>query len=974
MTREFDLHPLAPAQWALWAALGETLLGGGVDVELTLPGTPPPDADEVVRDLLWRHEALATTLEIVPGVLLPVQRIADDDAAPDATVTTGSRGVTVRFRVPTATVDSRSLCLLAEQLDAALHGRPAEEAELGWFDVHDWNERRVTRREASTAVPERMRERGGPVGRAYQRAELPAETVDALRAAATALDAAPDDVLAAALGVLAGHHPDVRPGVGRVLGGRPLPQLATVVGRLDLLVPVEVAADAEDARSLVERVRAARDAAQQLLDDDPFLVARDQVAAAVDPRPWYGVSVAPSEELRTRLPGARITTVGDDPGPCSVLLTVETDRVELRHETGLFSGAQLRWWDLRLRAALRALAAGDPRPPTTWQLVGPEEQEWIGAALRGARGTAPVEDTVVHRIRRTADERPDAVAVVDGDRSLTYAELVRAADGLAGRLTTATPDGLTGLAAGRLSTWIVGALGIMTAGHGFLPLDGRMPPHRRDRLLRLAGGPDVLGDADLTPQPAGPSAPNRALPSALAYAIATSGSTGEPKLVGVEHRNLCAYAESIAAVLPMPPGTRVASPAAPTADLGYTTVFPALAQGATIVAVPEAAQLDPVAFADTVAGQRVDVLKITPTHLEALLVGDIRCLPRRTLVLGGEVASAELLRRIRDQRPDLTVLNHYGPTETTVGVFAAGQPAATLGDALPVGRPLPHTVARVVTAHGPAAVGAPGELRVSGAHVARGYLGDPRLTADRFRPVAGGGREYRTGDLVALGPDGLVRFRGRLDDQVKIRGHRVEPREVERELAAHPAVRQAAVVVDAAGGRARLLAFAVASAGVADLREHLTARLPEAWLPAVVQVVDRIPLAANGKVDRAALVRVAAGPALGTAPPRHDLDRVLVAIWSELIGVPTLGVDANVFESGGHSLTVTQVASRLREYLDADVTIDLFFAHPTIAGCSDVLLARPDAADIRRRAAIVVQVLEMSDDEAAAIAGEPDGR
>ncbi len=994
-----DVCPLAPAQWALWASGGEQLLKRRTSVELVLPGVPGASGTvaAAVRDVLGQHEAFAVSLEVLPGVLLPVQRVADADPGPAPEVTASADAVVVRFEAPTAVLDAHSIGVLAEQLDAAARGTAPAEPELDWLDVLDWAERRAGQRGRSTSVPTELTERRAdqvaPPG--YEHTVLSEQTASALAAAAQTMAANAEDVLAAAVSVLVARTGGgYRPAVGRVVSGRPLAPMSAVVGRLDVLVPAPLSTGPRTARELVAAAVTAREEAQARFDADPYEVARGLVADVTDPRPWFGVATAASGRVHDLVPGGRITVSDEDPGPCPVLLslgrTADGPQLAVRYDARLRSEPELTWLDLRIRTVLRAFADDDSRPWHRWDVVGAPERDWIDGNLTGSRAHARPAGTILDRIRRTAAEQPDTTAVVDGDEVLSYRDLLRAADDLATRLRAAAvaAESLVGLYVRGTASFVVGALGIMASGAAFLPLDPRMPAARRDRLLTIGRATVVVTDENLTdlgrtviPLRAGAapaSAGTAVRPEGLAYAIATSGSTGEPKLVGVEHRNLAAYAEALEALVPMGSGTRVASPAAPSADLGYSTVFPALAQGATVVGIPAGARLDQAALATVLSDHRVDVLKITPSHLDALTsAGDAtRCLPRAVLVLGGEVASPALLERLRDTRPELTVVNHYGPTETTVGVLAMSGPAGALGDRVPIGRPLAYTGARVAgTGDHTVPVGTPGELRISGAQVARGYLGDPRLTADRFRPApdgTAGAREYRTGDVAVLAADGLVRYRERLDDQVKIRGFRVEPLEVQHELAGLPAVRQAVVLVDTTGGAPRLVGFVVADDAVDGLRDELRERLPEASVPAAVHRVERIPVAANGKVDRAALARLAAASAAPLVPPRNDVERVLVAIWCELIGIDDLSVEANVFECGGHSLTVTQVASRLREYLDVDVTIDVFFSHPTIAGCAEFLLARPGGAELRRRAAVVARVLAMSDEEVAAVVGDDD--
>jgi acyl-coenzyme A synthetase/AMP-(fatty) acid ligase len=360
------------------------------------------------------------------------------------------------------------------------------------------------------------------------------------------------------------------------------------------------------------------------------------------------------------------------------------------------------------------------------------------------------------------------------------------------------------------------------------------------------------------------------------------------------------------------------------------------------------------------------VIKITPTHLRALLAASDGVLPRLCLVLGGEALSWELVARIRRAGAECRVLNHYGPTETTVGCCTfevprddGDSPASTApttdprasAATVPIGRPLPGARAYILDRHlEPVPVGVAGELYIAGAGVARGYVQRPEESAERFVPeVEAGpgaaGRMYRTGDRARFLRNGAIEFLGRLDDQVKIRGFRVEPAEVEAALRRHPGVREAAVIACENEGEDRVLvAYVVGSAElpVAELQEFLGQSLPEHMVPSRFIPMDSLPLTPSGKLDRRALpdpASVESPRGANHVPPRDQVEEEIAAIWARLLGVEEVGVFDDFFALGGHSLLATQAIMRVRR-MYGDIPLSAMFNSPTVAALADVVRAK----------------------------------
>jgi amino acid adenylation domain-containing protein len=675
---------------------------------------------------------------------------------------------------------------------------------------------------------------------------------------------------------------------------------------------------------------------------------------------------------RERQPSGAATglTVGFVSSPGGVVSTAEgfhlwLERVddlglEVRHDPAWLAPEHAARLARSLACAL-ASAAARPEATVAEIEVVPSDERRLLVAGPGANA-APARAACVHDLfAEQAGAYPERVAVTDGRTALTYGELDRAAERVARRLGSAGigRGDAVGLCTDRSTAVVVGLLGILKAGAAYVPLNFEHPPARlahelattaaravvaqravAGRLPELTAGLVLLEDEDAVAD--GARAGSDVSPDDLAYVMFTSGSTGAPKGVEVTHASLVNYVDAIVRLLgadaePLAFGLV----SAPSTDLGNTAIFPALCSGGTLILVDPAEAADPGALARRLEAEPVDVLKIAPSHLAALLAGgDGRVLPRRTLVCGGELLSWQLVDRVRELGA-CAIVNHYGPTETTVGCCAYPVPEAPPEErpaSVPIGAPLANTACYVLDDRlQPVPLGAPGRLYVSGAGVARGYAGDPEETAARFLadPFAAGERMYDTGDIVRRLPDGMLEFLGRADDQVKIRGHRVEPGEVEAALRSHPLVRDAVVVARGEEGGARLVAYcaAAADANEEELRSHLAGILPEPMLPSVLAILDALPLTPSGKVDRAALPEVSAAGRIESAriPPRSPLEREVASIWSGVLGVDEVGVDDDFFALGGHSLLATQVVAQVRSELAVELPLHSLFTCPTVA-------------------------------------------
>ncbi|QGT81399.1 non-ribosomal peptide synthetase [Pseudomonas coronafaciens] len=560
---------------------------------------------------------------------------------------------------------------------------------------------------------------------------------------------------------------------------------------------------------------------------------------------------------------------------------------------------------------------------------------------------------------RQVESQPDALAARCLDRTLSTRVLDQAANQLAHHLIgLGVREGQpVAVLMERSLDWLTAVLAIFKAGGVYMPLDVKAPDARLQQMLSNARAKVLLcaaGDVRETSlevagcqglawtttqwQDLPTSCPETLLSAeSAAYVIHTSGSTGQPKGVVVSQGALASYVRGVLEQLQLAPEASMALVSTIAADLGHTVLFGALCSGRTLHVLTESLGFDPDAFAAYMAEHQVGVLKIVPGHLAALLQAarPADVLPLHALIVGGEACSPALVEQVRQLKPGCRIINHYGPSETTVGVLTHEVPASSCLDQklnvdtlpqepakVPVGAPLPGASAYVLDdVLNPVGIQVAGELYIGGDSVARGYIGQPALTAERFVPdpfAQDGSRVYRSGDRMRRNHQGLLEFIGRADDQLKVRGYRVEPAEVARMLLSLPSVAQVSVLalpVDEDESRLQLVAYCVAAAAasltVDSLREQLTARLPEYMLPAQILLLEQLPLTANGKLDKRALPKPGVVKQRYTAPV-GEIEEKLAAVWADVLKLEQVGSTDNFFELGGDSILSLQIIARAK--------------------------------------------------------------
>lgn len=656
----------------------------------------------------------------------------------------------------------------------------------------------------------------------------------------------------------------------------------------------------------------------------------------------------------------------------------ETDQgflLSMTYRKDLFNASTIKRMLTHYQTLLEGIVANPDQRISHLPLLPADERTHLLTAWNRVGRTTDQRDCVHHRFEAQVAATPDSVAVECPEKRLTYAGLNAQANQLARYLQRlgVGPEVSVGLLTDRSVSMVIGLLGILKAGGAYVPLDPALPRERLAYMLEDSRAPVLVTEARFRSMIASQKiktvcldtdwssitqeAPHN-LDSAvegqnLVYVIYTSGTTGKPKGVGIEHRQLLHYGDAIWAEMALPPGSRFATLSTLAADLGNTMIFPALCTGGCVVVVPYDLASNPGRLAAYFERHPIDCLKIVPSHLSALLCSSRakQVLPQELLILGGEAASQALIDRLKTLSSDCRILNHYGPTEATVGVLTC---PVSLSDVsaqtthLPLGWPIANTQVYVLDAYlQPVPVRVAGELYIGGAGLARGYLNQPSLNAERFIPNPfagrGGARLYRTGDRARYLFNGNVEFLGRMDRQVKIRGFRIELQEIEAVLAEHPEVQQAIVhLPEESGPQQRLVAYIVlrkeGRTTKDELRRFLKEKLPDYMVPRAMVFLEAIPLTPNGKVDYRALPTASlVEPQRRSVAPRDAVELELARIWASVLEVELAGVNDNFFDLGGHSLLAVRLMTRIEKVFGQHLPLAILFQHGTIEHLARVL-------------------------------------
>lgn len=653
----------------------------------------------------------------------------------------------------------------------------------------------------------------------------------------------------------------------------------------------------------------------------------------------------------------------------------------LTYNTDLFDSETIERMEVHFQTLLAAIVADPEQPIALLQLLTDEEKKQILRDWNGTTADYPQEKCIHQLFEEQVEKTPEATAVQQGDKQLSYRELNQRANQLAHYLQElgVGPETTVGLYVERSPEMVVGMLGVLKAGGAYLPLDTTYPAERLAFMVQDAQVSLLLTQEQLRAQ--APAAGVRQVsldgewaeiaqrstenpfaavtPENLAYIIYTSGSTGQPKGVMIQHRSLVNFTTAAGEAYEIGPEDRMLQFASISWDTSVEEIYPSLTRGATLVLRSDGGPASAAEFLRQCAAQGLTLLNL-PTAYWHVITSSLEAeglrLPAgvRLVVIGGERALPEQVQRWRRcVSEEVRLVNTYGLTEVTAvatmcdlaGGAAAGEGARNV----PIGKPLPNVRTYILDQEmQPVPIGVTGELYIGGAGVARGYLNRPELTAERFIADPYGseaeGRLYRTGDVARYLPDGNIEYLGRRDNQVKIRGIRIEPGEVEAVLNRHAGVESAVVTAVADEGRDSYLAAYIipgaAGATVAEIRGWLREKLPEYMVPAAYTLMTAWPMTPSGKIDRKALPRPDENSLVRESmyvAPESPVEEILVEIWSEILRVERVGIHDNFFDLGGHSLMIVQVTSRILQTFGVQISLRDFFEAPTIAELSLII-------------------------------------
>ncbi|MEJ8545005.1 non-ribosomal peptide synthase/polyketide synthase [Brevibacillus borstelensis] len=639
--------------------------------------------------------------------------------------------------------------------------------------------------------------------------------------------------------------------------------------------------------------------------------------------------------------------------------------IKISYNAGVYDSAFIEGIEGHLRQVVNQVIHNPDILLKDIGVVTEEEKQQLLAAAAGRQMDYPRDQTIYALLESVAAKYPEQVAVVAGKKQITYRELLDRARHVTAVLRErgVGANRIVGIMTPPSLEMVIGMIGIWGAGGAYLPIDPEAPEERIRYMLENSGVGQVLAVSaisdqipsivetleldNLPPVQASnlPEGDNRSSED-LAYVIYTSGTTGLPKGVQVTNRNVLNYVTSFVDQAAITPDDKTMLVSSYAFDLGYTALFSALLAGCQLhlLTKEEYTRIDQLLA--YVNKHQITYAKMTPSLFSVIVQQDSflksdHDSSLRLIVLGGEPIRTADVRKFFARYPRAQIMNHYGPTETTIGCITHLFDANSMDDFAHrpfIGKPIANTQVYVLDGNQQLLpIGAAGELCISGDGLTNGYLNRPELTEEKFipNPFVPGTRMYRTGDMARCLPDGNIEFLGRVDQQVKIMGYRIEPGEIEKQLAEHAQIKEAVVIAIQDEETQQLSAYYVSEEEltVAELRSHLSKTLPAYMIPAYFIRVERIPLTANGKIDRGALPKPDGAMVTGKEylAPRNETEAKLAEIWREVLPVDKIGVMDHFFEIGGHSLKAMIVVSKLEKQFEVSIPLKILFEKPTIA-------------------------------------------
>lgn len=913
-----------------------------------------------------RHEALRTVFRRLPGVVMPVQVVANEDSLSWQVSDSGDSKL-LSITIPTLCADRRTLNNFASELWRELIEKPPAEEPLQYIQFSEWQNSLAEEEDAEKAreywarqdlsnaaaslAGQRVRRRvPAEIPRELQSTtlSLSPELATRIAALATKHNTTNATVLLAAWQTLLWRLAQQSVAIGNVTEGRSYELLHDGFGLFARVLPV-CCQFTDDLRfseviSEIDRLQHEAEEWQDYFNlDEPLNYFPFGFEYAVIPpaRQTDGLRVSVYRQTSVfEIFDLKLTIVASEDG-----IAVTFD-----YNTALFDRAYVNHLAEQFQTLLDAALADPETSVAELEIVSAAERRQIVFGWNQTTRDYDLDQPIHLLFERQVERTPDALAAVFKNEQVTFVELNHRANLLAAYLKDngvglETP---AGICIEPSLEMLIAVLGVLKAGGAYVPLDPRNPRQRIEQVLTDAGV-SILLTRELVANTRSEARNFQTEITAenLAYIIYTSGSTGQPKGVMIQHRSVANLAAALHEDVYAGLGTSLkVGVSAPLAFDASVKQLVQVLHGHTLHILPEELRLDAKAALDYIDQHQLDVLDCTPSQLKLLLAAGLNSTTRTTpklMLVGGEAIDESTWSRLaKDERTSF--FNVYGPTECTVDATWAHitrtQPT--------IGRPIPNAQTYILDKElKPAGIHLTGELFIGGAGLARGYLNSPERTAERFIPdgLSGeeGARLYRTGDLASYTPDGSIIYSGRNDTQVKVRGHRIELGEIEAVLQQHEHVKQAVVIArEVSNADVRLVGYLVPINSVTfdtnELRQRLSEQLPDYMAPSFLVALDELPLTRNGKVDINAL------PAPETAQrsreenyvaPRNEIEATVTRVWQDVLGVERIGVNDNFFDAGGHSLLMVQVHNKLTEIFDKQISIVEMFAKPTISALAE---------------------------------------